>query len=62
MLHEAGHPAPWSIALFEVPTIYQASAYELRWGIDPMVTSNFKTRGFGIEWTARSNAPIARNA
>ena len=48
MVHEAGHPEPWIIALSEAPTIYRAFDYGLRWGIEPMF-SDFKTRGFGIE-------------
>ena len=32
MVHEAGHPEPWIIALSEAPTIYRAFDYGLRWG------------------------------
>ena len=48
MVHEAGHPEPWIIALSEAPTKHRAFDYGLRWGIEPMF-SDFKTRGFGIE-------------
>jgi len=48
MVHEAGHPEPWIIALSEAPTVHRAFDYGLRWGIEPMF-SDFKTRGFGIE-------------
>ena len=47
MVHEAGHPEPWIIALSEAPTVHRAFDYGLRWGIEPMF-SDFKTRGFGI--------------
>jgi len=48
MVHEAGHPEPWIIALSEAPTIHRAFDYGLRWGIEAMF-SDFKTRGFGLE-------------
>ena len=48
MVHEAGHPEPWIIALSEAPTVHRAFDYGLRWGIEPMF-SDFKTRGFGIK-------------
>ena len=48
MVHEAGHPEPWIIALSEAPTKHRAFDYGLRWGIEPMF-SDFKTRGFGIK-------------
>ena len=48
MVHEAGHPEPWIIALSEAPTEHRAFDYGLRWGIEPMF-SDLKTRGFGIE-------------
>jgi hypothetical protein len=48
MVHEAGHPEPWIIALSEPPSIHRAFDYGLRWGIEAMF-SDFKTRGFGIE-------------
>jgi hypothetical protein len=48
MVHEAGHPEPWIIALSEPPTVHRAFDYGLRWGIEAMF-SDFKTRGFGLE-------------
>jgi hypothetical protein len=48
MVHEAGHPEPWIIALSEAPSVHRAVDYGLRWGIEAMF-SDFKTRGFGIE-------------
>ncbi len=48
MVHEAGHPEPWIIALSEPPSIHRAFDYGLRWGIEAMF-SDFKTRGFGLE-------------
>lgn len=48
MVHEAGHPEPWIIALSETPSVHRAFDYSLRWGIEAMF-SDFKTRGFGIE-------------
>ena len=48
MVHEAGHPEPWIIALSEAPSEYRAFDYGLRWGIEAMF-SDLKTRGFGIE-------------
>ena len=44
MVHEAGHPEPWIIALSEAPSVHRAFDYGLRWGIEPMF-SDFKTRG-----------------
>ena len=48
MVHEAGHPEPWIIALSQTPSVHTAFAYGLRWGIEAMF-SDFKTRGFGLE-------------
>ncbi len=48
MVHKAGHPEPWIIALSQAPAVHRALDYGLRWGIEPMF-SDFKTRGFGIE-------------
>jgi hypothetical protein len=48
MVHEPGHPEPWSIALSEAPTVHRALDYGLRWGIEAMF-SDFKSRGFGLE-------------
>src|SRR3954465_1071278 len=48
MVHEAGHPEPWIIALSEAPTVHRAFDSGLRWGIEAMF-SDFETRGFGLE-------------
>ena len=48
MVHEAGHPEPWIIAMSERPTPGRARDYGLRWGIEAMF-SDFKSRGFGLE-------------
>src|SRR5215210_8333755 len=54
MVHEAGHPEPWIIALSQTPSVHTAFDYGLRWGIEAMV-SNVKTRGFN-----REDSQIAR--
>ena len=48
MLHEAGHPEPWIIALSDPPNAWRAYDYGLRWGIEAMF-SDLKTRGFDLE-------------
>ncbi len=48
MLHEAGHPEPWIIALSDPPTTWRAYDYGLRWGIEAMF-SDYKTCGFNME-------------
>src|SRR5215213_11731049 len=48
MVHEAGHPEPWIIALSQAPSVHTAFDDGLRWGIEAMF-SDFKTRGFGLE-------------
>ena len=48
MIHEAGHPEPWIIALSDPPTTWRAYDYGLRWGIEAMF-SDYKTRGFNLE-------------
>jgi hypothetical protein len=48
MVHEAGHPEPWIIALSDPPTAWRAYDYGLRWGIEALF-SDFKTRGFNLE-------------
>ncbi len=48
MIHEAGHPEPWIIALSDPPTTWRAHDYGLRWGIEAMF-SDYKTRGFNLE-------------
>src|SRR5215210_5712392 len=54
MVHEAGHPEPWIIALSQTPSVHTAFDYGLRWGIEAMV-SDVKTRGFN-----REDSQIAR--
>jgi hypothetical protein len=34
MVHEAGHPEPWIIALSQAPSVHTAFDYGLRWGIE----------------------------
>lgn len=48
MVHEAGHPEPWFIAMSDTPTTARTFDYGLRWGIEAMF-SDFKSRGFGLE-------------
>jgi hypothetical protein len=48
IVHEAGHPEPWIIALSQPPSVHRAFDDGLRWGIEAMF-SDFKTRGFGLE-------------
>src|SRR4051794_30806069 len=36
MVHEAGHPEPWMIALSQPPSVHRAFDYGLRWGIEAM--------------------------
>ena len=48
MVHEAGHPEPWMIALSQAPSVHTAFDYGLRWGIEALF-SDFKSRGFGLE-------------
>jgi hypothetical protein len=48
MVHEAGPPEPWIIALSQPPSVPRAFDYGLRWGIEAMF-SDFKTRGFNLE-------------
>ena len=48
MVHEAGHPEPWIIAMSDPPTTWRACDYGLRWGIEAMF-SDHKTRGFNLE-------------
>jgi hypothetical protein len=48
MVHEAGHPEPWIIALSDPPTTWRAYDHGLRWGIEAMF-SDHKTRGFNLE-------------
>lgn len=48
ILHEAGHPEPWIIAMDCRPTRATVLDYGARWGIEPMF-SDFKSRGFELE-------------
>lgn len=48
ILHEAGHPEPWIIAMDCVPTRAAVLDYGSRWAIEPMF-SDFKGRGFELE-------------
>ena len=47
ILHEAGHPEPWIIAMDCVPTRAAVLDYAARWAIEPMF-SDFKGRGFEL--------------
>lgn len=48
ILHEAGHPEPWIIAMDAAPTRAAVLDYASRWAIEPMF-SDFKGRGFQLE-------------
>ena len=50
ILHEAGHPEPWIIAMDGIPNRAKVLDYASRWTIEPMF-SDFKSRGFGLEQT-----------
>ena len=50
ILHEAGHEAPWIIAMECAPTKATVQDYGARWTIEPMF-SDFKSRGFHLEDT-----------
>jgi hypothetical protein len=50
ILHEAGHPEPWIIAMDAHPTRAKVLDYASRWSIEPMF-SDFKSRGFGLQQT-----------
>lgn len=50
ILHEAGHPEPWYIAMDSPPTQYKTRDYGMRWGIENMF-SDFKSRGFSLMQT-----------
>jgi hypothetical protein len=47
ILHEAGHPEPWIIAMDCPPTRAAVLDYAARWAIEPMF-SDFKGRGFEL--------------
>jgi hypothetical protein len=36
MVHEAGHPEPWLIAMSDAPATARTFDYSLRWGIEAM--------------------------
>lgn len=48
ILHEAGHPEPWIIAMDCPPSRAAVLDYAARWAIEPMF-SDFKGRGFDLE-------------
>ncbi len=48
ILHEAGHPEPWIIAMDCAPTRAAVLDHTARWAIEPMF-SDFKGRGFELE-------------
>lgn len=48
ILHEAGHKAPWIIAMDCTPTRAAVLDYGARWAIEPTF-SDFKSRGFDLE-------------
>src|SRR5512143_4134015 len=50
ILHEAGHEAPWIIAMDCQPTEAAVRDYGARWAIEPLF-SDFKSRGFQLEDT-----------
>jgi hypothetical protein len=52
ILHEAGHEAPWMIAMDGWPTRAAVRDYGARWAIEPLF-SDFKRRGFQLEDTPR---------
>ena len=47
VLHEAGHPELWLIAMDTKASQYTVLDYAMRWGIEA-IFSDFKTRGFGV--------------
>jgi hypothetical protein len=50
ILHEAGHPEAWYIAMDAKPTTGRTLDYGLRWGIEALF-SDLKTRGFSVTKT-----------
>lgn len=48
ILHEAGHPEPWIVAMDCPPTRAAVRDYGARWAIEPTF-SDFKGRGFELE-------------
>ena len=50
ILHEAGQPEPWIIAMNDPPNRATVRDHGSRWGIEPLF-SDFKSRGFQLEDT-----------
>lgn len=50
ILHEAGYPEAWIIAMDEIPNRATVLDYHSRWGIEPLF-SDIKSRGFNLEAT-----------
>jgi hypothetical protein len=50
IIHEAGHPEPWIIAMNAEPNKGRTLDYGMRWGIEALF-SDLKSRGFGITQT-----------
>jgi Transposase DDE domain len=50
IVHEAGHPEPWIIAMSDNPSTARVLDYGMRWGIEALF-SDIKSRGFGITKT-----------
>jgi len=50
ILHEAGHPEAWYIAMDNKPSEARTLDYGLRWGIESLF-SDLKTRGFSVTKT-----------
>ena len=50
ILHEAGHPEPWIIAMDEIPNRATVRDDHSRWGVEPLF-SDLKSRGFDLEAT-----------
>jgi hypothetical protein len=55
IIHEAGHPEPWIIAMNERPNPAKILDYGLRWGIEALF-SDIKSRGFGVTKTQLKDA------
>ena len=55
LLHEAGHPEAWYIAMDTQPTLGRILDYGLRWGIEALF-SDLKTRGFSVTKTQLKHA------
>jgi hypothetical protein len=50
ILHEAGHPEPWIIAMNDPPSRATVRDYGSRWGIEPLF-SDYNSRGFHLAAT-----------